>query len=239
MAAKEWYETLDIVRKHVVHISTPDGSGTGFLIATSKEEKIVGIATALHVVSYALEWGQPIKIRYDISGATILLKEPDRSIHWDKNTDSALIRFSQDKLPLPEKPIILIERGKFYREGVEIGWCGYPSVYSSKLCFFSGCISAWLRNEDAYLVDGVIINGVSGGPAFTTFPTLMGFVTAYIPNRATGEALPGVGLIRSVAYYIDLFEQLKPLPAQATSDSPIPQKPNENSTSPPPEKPVT
>jgi len=219
-----WHSTLEDIKKYVVYISTPNGTGTGFLIASSKEERIVGIATALHVISNAHEWGQPIKIRYDQSDATVLLKESDRSIHWDKKTDSALIRFSNGKIKLPIENPSLIERDKHMKEGVELGWCGYPAVYSSKLCFFSGRVSAWLDDHYAYLVDGVAINGVSGGPAFEEYGDIVGFVTAYIPNRATGEALPGVSLIRSIAPYMEWFDELKKIPPKASSDSPLPKK---------------
>ncbi len=215
MLPEEWANALDIVRQYVVQIKTPRGYGTGFLIASSKD--IVGIATALHVVSYAEEWQQPIKIIHLPSKKTILLNQSDRSIHTNIRMDSALIRFRKSELPLPDEPLHL-PAGKTtrLREGVEVGWCGYPVISSKTLCFFSGRISAWLKDEASYLVDGVAINGVSGGPAFDvtiktkpTKPVLIGLVTAYIANRATGEPLPGVSLIRSINPYLELFEELK------------------------------
>lgn len=216
----KWHETLAFVKNYVVSVKTPNGSGTGFLITSSKTEKVVGIATASHVVDYAHEWGQPIKIGHYLSGEITLLKESDRSVHWDPNTDSALIRFPKGKLPLSEQGPYLIERGLHMKEGVEIGWCGFPAVYPSKLCFFSGRVSAWLKSLEAYLIDGVAINGVSGGPAFSLFGEIIGMVTAYIPNKT----LPGVALVRSLTTYLNWLEELKPMPTKAESDSPVPPK---------------
>jgi len=52
-------------------------------------------------------------------------------------------------------------------------------------------------------VDGVAINGVSGGPAFSINKDnevqIIGVVSAYVPNRATGAQLPGLCVIRDVA----------------------------------------
>ncbi|MDD4980327.1 MAG: serine protease [Candidatus Omnitrophica bacterium] len=221
---KELYEVLENLQNHVVYISTPAGSGTGFLVASSEGEKVIGIATAWHVVNYAVEWDQPIKVKHHITGKTILLKEGNRSIHWDDATDSALIRLPKGQLPLPDEVLPLFEKKSHKKAGVELGWCGFPSVYPTQLCFFSGRVSAWLAEREAYLVDGVVINGVSGGPTFDRFSELVGFVTAYIPNRATGKALPGVGLIRSITPYIDWFDKLKPVPPESVSDSPLPKE---------------
>lgn len=221
MPISEWADVLDQVENHVVRVSTPEGSGTGFLIASSKKEGVVGIATALHVVSHAVEWGQPIRITHHASRKTVLLERANRSIHSNSKADSVLIRFVKEKLALPGEPIALIKPGKRIREGVELGWCSYPSVYPGKLCFFSGCVSAWLENEDAYLVDGVAINGVSGGPAFTSPLRIIGIVTAYIPGRTTRGPLPGVALIRSIMPYVYLFEKLKRKPPKPDIDSKV------------------
>ncbi len=95
------------------------------------------------------------------------------------------------------------------RQGIQVGWCGFPVVAPNDLCFFTGHVSSYLSSQETYLVDGVAINGVSGGPAFHATPEnkikVCGVVSAYIPNRATGESLPGVCLIKSVkAYQTDL-----------------------------------
>ncbi len=88
--------------------------------------------------------------------------------------------------------------------------------------------------DEAYLVDGVAINGVSGGPAFAIVGkeiVIMGVVTAYVPNRATGEVLPGLAVVRSVKQFHELAPQFADLD-QAKSQETPPSPPSE----PPPSK---
>ena len=66
--------------------------------------------------------------------------------------------------------------------------------------------------DKAYLIDGVAINGVSGGPVFTVFKNMImiiGVVSAYAPNRATGEALPGLCIARDVKNLHDELNKFK------------------------------
>jgi hypothetical protein len=82
--------------------------------------------------------------------------------------------------------------------GAEVGWLGFPAIAQYTLCFFSGNVSAWQEWRNAYLIDGVAINGVSGGPVIYSTPTdgvqIVGCISAYRANRATGEALPGLSI---------------------------------------------
>jgi hypothetical protein len=52
----EWHEAIEQLREHLVHISTPRGSGTGWLVSTSSTTDLCAIATAAHVVAYAHFW---------------------------------------------------------------------------------------------------------------------------------------------------------------------------------------
>jgi hypothetical protein len=73
------------------------------------------------------------------------------------------------------------------------------------MCFFSGTMSAWQAPKKSYLIDGVAINGVSGGPVFHCpdpgRPQIIGCVSAYHVNRATGEALPGLLRAQDVSHF--------------------------------------
>jgi hypothetical protein len=57
------------------------------------------------------------------------------------------------------------------------------------------------------LIDGVAINGVSGGPVFhcpgpdPSKPQIIGCVSAYHANRAAGEALPGLLRAQDVSHF--------------------------------------
>ena len=80
-------------------------------------------------------------------------------------------------------------------------------------------------------MDGVAINGVSGGPAFVQDDKenaiLVGLVTEYRPNYATGAPLPGVSLVRSinplVKHYATLKDQLEKKMIEAAKVQVIPQ----------------
>ena len=103
---------------------------------------------------------------------------------------------------------------------------GYPAMHQSNACFFSGRISHYDEPRKRYLVDGVAINGVSGGPTFRNFsdkpdfPELIGIVSAYIANRATGETLPGLAVIQDVSQFYDIAQRFKNLDEAKSSETP-------------------
>ena len=199
--SEEWFVAIDPVRPFVVQIVTPDGRGTGFLLHADDPNENWVIATAAHVVRYAFEWEQAIRIVHDESEESLLLHHEDRAIVMDTDQDTAAILLGQDALALPSESPPLLAPNHTIRTGVDIAWLGYPAISHSTRCFFGGKISAYLEEEKSYLVDGVAINGVSGGPAFYLdegVATIMGVVSAYVPNRATGEALPGLAVVRSI-----------------------------------------
>ena len=161
-----WREAIEIVKPYVVKIDTPDGSGTGFLCAYTKSKLLCGIATAEHVVNKSHLWEEPIRIHHFISGKTKLLHASNRVIFRDLKLDTAVIIFAKGKIPFPEDTLIFLSEKKYRKAGNEIGWVGFPSVSPNNLCFFTGRISCWINDLRTYLVDGVAINGVSGGPVF-------------------------------------------------------------------------
>ena len=208
----EWHEAIDLLRPYVVRVSTPQGSGTGWLVTRSETVDLCGIATAAHVIDHAHAWDEPIRLLHVASGKSVVLRPPDRAIHLEGESDSAAIIFPPGDLPLPSAVPALVPQDKFIKPGVEIGWLGFPALPQADLCFFSGRISAYLGALFAYLIDGVAISGVSGGPAFrlkVEGPELIGIVSSYIPNRATGEALPGVAVVRDVTEFHGLAKRFR------------------------------
>ena len=97
---------------------------------------------------------------------------------------------------LPEDPLTMIDPKQFKKIGVPVAWAGYPSIAYPNLCLFTGTIAAFILSNDSYLIDGVAINGVSGGPVFTSLPNnqlqVLGTISAYRPNRQYGDTLPGL-----------------------------------------------
>lgn len=219
----EWHEAIEIIEPHVFRITTPSGSGTGFYVSRSTTTALRVVATAAHVVSHAHYWEQPIRLHHHGTGKTILLRPSDRAITIDEATDTAGIMFSEEGVSLPDNTLSLMRKDYYLRAGVELGWLGFPAVSRLNLCFFAGRVSAYIGEESSYLVDGVAINGVSGGPVFrkaVNTAQFVGVVSAYIPNRATGEALPGVALVRDVNRYHTLAEDLRTLDEAQSQQTP-------------------
>ena len=215
-----WQEAVEALRPYVVKIGTPDHDGTGFLFAFAGGGAICGIATAAHALAHAHAWEQPIRLEHTASGTVRLLHPNERGIVIDEANDTAALVVLRDDLPLPTTLLPTTPEGTTFRVGVEIGWVGYPAVARDQLCFFSGRISAWLEAKGAYLVDGVGISGVSGGPAFrveeTSAPVLLGVMSAYIPNKAAGSPLPGLSLVQHIGHLEKVVRNLQSLESDIT-----------------------
>lgn len=181
-----WDQVVQKVTPYIVKIETPTGYGTGFLSFYNSDKSWCGIATAAHVVSDADEWQKPIRIRHQGSDSALFLQPNERVIYINWNTDSAVVLFLKGKLQLPEVPIALFPVGASLGIGVEVGWLGFPAIESYTLCFFSGIVSARQEQRKAYFIDGVAINGVSGGPVLFLTETegvqIVGSVSQYRVN---------------------------------------------------------
>lgn len=195
----KWSDCQKKMLPYIFRVETPEGSGTGVFFAFNRRKTIIAIATAAHVVEHADDWKQPIKLHQHSSGKVRFVEDAQRSILLDRRRDSASIIITNDGFDLPDNTLPMISADKYKPIGTEIAWMGFPSIADPYLCFFTGRISSFIHNEDSYLIDGVAINGVSGGPVFSCMagdnPQLLGTVSAYMPNRIRGDALPG--LLRS------------------------------------------
>jgi hypothetical protein len=220
----EWYRAVEIITPHVVRITTPQGTGSGFLVTQSSDDQVLGIATAAHVVDHAHYWEQPIRVQFAATGETRLLRAHDRAIVLDEGRDTAVILMPKEGQGGLPAPMPLIPEGLNLKVGNTIGWLGYPAISGSHLCFFTGTVSAWVDGMSAYFVDGVAINGVSGGPAFITYPDdaleIIGVVSAYMPNRVTGETLPGLGIIRDVYQFQELIRNVRSFEEAKSQETP-------------------
>jgi hypothetical protein len=214
-----WGAAITTVSPHVVRIETPSGWGTGFLAFYNHDHSWCGVATAAHVVSHADEWQQPIRVRTADLSNPRFLKENERIIFVDHATDSAVMFFVKGNLQLPEVPVTLMPTDVPCSIGSDVGWLGFPTIEPQILCFFAGTISASQSARKAYLIDGVAINGVSGGPVFhcptSQGPQIIGCVSAYHANRATGEALPGLLRAQDVSHFHAVAQQIQSWDAAA------------------------
>lgn len=217
MPQKNWYNPLKKITPLIFRIETPTGRGTGFQLTFIERSGFCGIATADHVISHEKEWELPIRVTHHASSKSLLIKEEDRAILRYPEKDLAFILFHKKELPIDKSSPALIDENKQLKQGVEVGWCGFPSVAPpNKLCFFAGHISCPIREEDSFLVDGVAINGVSGGPVFyieeaSNKIKFAGVISEYWANRTAGETRPGLSYARSVEPYQATLASLKSL----------------------------
>lgn len=208
---------MEEIKPFIFKIATPDGYGTGFQVLYPQNRQLCGIATAYHVIDHAEEWEEAIKLTHISSGESTILKNEDRVIFIYPQYDLAFILFGKNKLPLEKREPILIEPKRILKQGVEIGWCGFPGIAPpNELCFFAGHTSYCHAKEAYYLVDGVAINGVSGGPAFyidqlTEEVKIVGVISAYRANRIHGEIYPGLSKVCSVNPYHEMLKELRSL----------------------------
>lgn len=141
------------------------------------------------------------------------LKEGERVIFTDRVNDSAVVLFDKAELKLPETLIPLAPIGKPINIGCEVGWLGFPSIEQFTLCFFSGNVSARQDARKAYVLDGVAINGVSGGPVFFSAGEggvhMIGTMTAYQPNRRGGDSLPGLAYAQDVSHFHEVVQYVR------------------------------
>ncbi len=169
----EWEEAVETIRPHVVKIETERGHGTGFVCAIPSNAGYYGLATARHVVDHANHWKAPIRLHHEQSGSSVLLQESERAIFMERTgNDFAILLIRERSLNLLSNPINLLPSVIPLRLGTSIGWLGYPLSFG--LSFFSGRISGvgstLGRHDNTHLIDGVAINGVSGGPVFVRDP---------------------------------------------------------------------
>ncbi|MCL4837765.1 MAG: serine protease [Thermoanaerobaculia bacterium] len=241
----KWHQIHQLVSRHVFRVETQDGVGTGFLFGYNRDKSLAAVATAAHVVSHAHHWRQPIRLVHHATSKEVFLGVTDRVIFLNARRDSASILVHAAALPFEVDTLELFNPTKYKRVGIDIAWMGFPSVAYPELCFFTGCISAFLGNEDCYLVDGVAINGVSGGPVFAAkdekTPEIIGIVSAYLPNR-TGNT-PGLLRAQDISQFhqdlqlVHSFDDAKQKEKRAQQEA-VAQGQQPSHPEPPPEPPA-
>ena len=208
-----WHGLQEKIQPYLIRIETQQGSGTGFLFAYNPTKNFAAIATAAHVIDTAHEWKQPIKLIHHQSGKMAFVSHEVRAVIVDLRLDSATILVPTNTLPFPEETLPLADSSKFTKVGVELAWTGFPSVAYPNLCFFSGRVSCFLESDNCYLIDGVAINGVSGGPVYYEKadgnPEMVGIISAYMPNRSGNT--PGLLKAQDITSFDETLKQLRSL----------------------------
>jgi hypothetical protein len=194
-----WVIAAERVSKVVFRLEGDPYSGTCFAVSCAETRNTPGhvfmFATAYHVVKNR----KP--------GSLLRLTSSDETIVVDSTTsdisvvppslpeyDIALVFVKSSDPLIPRDHLLPLLDYEYYPpRGAELGWLGYPIVAWPQLCFFRGSLSGYLPAPPAYLIDGVSINGVSGGPAFNQDGVIFAAVQSYIPNCIAGNiTLPGL-----------------------------------------------
>ncbi|MGB7420805.1 MAG: serine protease [Comamonas sp.] len=206
-----WSAIQKKIEPYLIRIETQQGSGTGFLFAFNPTGSLAAIGTAAHVIDYAHAWKQPIRLIHDATGDVAFLTEEQRVVFLNHSRDAATILIPKTALPLPDTTFPIADSSKFKRVGTELAWTGFPSVAYPTLCFFSGRVSAFLLGQDCYLIDGVAINGVSGGPVFCEVsngtPEIVGIISAYMANQSGNT--PGLLRAQDITPFVETLNTLQ------------------------------
>lgn len=252
----DWIAAFAAVKPYVFRIQTKGGSGTGFLFGYTTNRALAFIATAGHVVDNADDWREPLRLTHEATGTSVYLPVDQRVIFRDDKRDTASISVgmyvpegSLLREVLPAAPLAMMDADKFAKIGEGLAWVGYPAVAPRHLCFFRGHVSAFMLERDCYLVDGVAINGVSGGPVFAErngVPTLLGSVSAYLPNRNSGDALPGLVMAQDLTPLHETLKTMRSIEeaqakraAEEKAKAATPSEPPTQPSTPPPATPGT
>ena len=131
---------------------------------------------------------------------------------WKTNRTQHSLLFSKDqKLFEKTSPLPLLDQEYVLRVGTQVGWIGFPTLEPNTPCFFSGMISA--RKDNAYLIDGVAINGVSSGPVLYVDDEeetrVVGTVSAYRMNKTTKDTLPGLLIAQALSLFHDVLTHIR------------------------------
>ncbi len=195
-----WDEAVDRVERVVFRINAGSYAGTGFVVSLGYDrqtsEAYAIIATAWHVIADLPNTSDDIKLTSTDKGKVLSSDKDLIAFHplGDEGYDTGLIIVKTGEPLLKESELLPIYPfDSVLARGADIGWLGFPGLAEHELCFFHGFISGYLNDPPTYLVDGVAIHGVSGGPAFDNRAHLIGMVSAYIPNRIDRQTtLPGL-----------------------------------------------
>ncbi len=207
----DWQPLVKAVEPFIVKIETQSGHGTGFLCF--RNEFAYGIATAAHVVDTAERWNQPVRVLHYASNTSVYFREDQRVIFVDRSQDSAMLLVPHSNLVVPEEFIRLLPPDAPIAIGNEVGWLGFPGIAPETLCFFNGSIAARMESRMAYFIDGVAINGVSGGPVIYADPAngaqIVGIVSAYHANRQMDGILPGLLISQDVSKFHAMINHVR------------------------------
>lgn len=201
--APPWVDVIPRIEPIVFQVCAGDAIGTAFAISRTVQDggRHTMLATAWHVVKDVVSTDAPLVIlRSDGTDTTPLVVGPARIYPiGPEECDTALLAIPTSEPLIREEDLGPIPLETMLPKGAELGWLGFPGIVYPELCFFCGVVSGHKEVPPVYLIDGVGINGVSGGPAFDRSGLIVGLVSAYLPNQIEpGRTLPGLMILTPV-----------------------------------------
>ncbi len=209
-----WDQVVDRVSRSVFRLLAGDSAGTCFVVSIAKDRQTSNayavFATAWHVVAELPGTTDDIKL-VSFDGETVFDSAIARFGFFPLGPgvhDTCLIA-ARTATPVvaPSDLCPILPSDSMLARGAGIGWLGFPGLTDPEPCFFHGHIAGYSADPPAYFVDGVAVNGVSGGPVFDNRAHLIGLVSSYLPNRVDSRTfLPGllsVVPINTIRYYLD------------------------------------
>jgi Trypsin-like peptidase domain len=196
----DWDEVVDRVTPIVFRVYAGRSAGTAFVVSLGTEKATLLncaiLATADHVLATSVDTADKVRLvsadrqkTFDADVDEMRIQPLGERIH-----DTMLILLKSKKPILEQEKLLpMLQWDLVMPKGSPIGWMGYPGMMEPELCFFHGHVSGFVNDPPTYLIDGVAISGVSGGPAFNNKAHLIGLVSAYIPSRVDPHTtLPGL-----------------------------------------------
>jgi hypothetical protein len=199
-----WHEVVEKMAPITFRVYAGDIVGTAFIVSLAHNNagQSAILATAWHVIEDAAS--KPIDVQ---------IVSSDRRTIFDTHVDEMRVQqigstandtgliFLKSRKPIIEfgQLVPILDFRSMIMRGTEVGWLGFPGLADPEICFFHGYVSAFLNEPPTYLIDGVAISGVSGGPVFDDSCHLIGLVSAYLPNRVSRQTtLPGMSALMPI-----------------------------------------
>lgn len=196
-----WPELVPKLEPLVYQVRAGDSLGTAFVISVTGGRdggRHTMLVTAWHVVQDVVQDDEPLDlVRADGTLISTLTSGPIAIYPVGPPECDTALMLVPTREPLVSPDVLLpMPLETMLPRGADLGWLGFPGLVYPELCFFRGVVSGYQEMPPIYLVDGVAINGVSGGPAFDRTGLLVGLVSAYVPNQIDhGTTLPGLMIV--------------------------------------------
>ena len=209
-----WDKVVDLVTPLVFRVYAGESAGTAFVISVSNQPHEIGhgaiLATASHVLAASIDTAEKVQF-VSADKRNVFNSDVDEirvQTLGHEAHDTMLIMLKSRNPILNQADLMpMLPFKSMLARGADVGILGFPGLVEPELCFFHGYVSGYILDPPIYLIDGVAINGVSGGPVFDDRAHIIGLVSAYIPNRIdTQTTLPGLMAlvpINTIRYFME------------------------------------